>query len=113
MAKPNLCLVVACQVNRAFICAQTSSVPTGWLVSGSYVHAFGLPAFLFKNIGTVFAAPVYRNVEWYQSRLRRMGPPKAGLMSQIFLSALGVPRPLSRRSCVKLSDCIELFAYAI
>src|ERR671918_2754988 len=45
-----LCLAAACHVNRtAPFAYQFLSVP-GWSKSGSYVHAFGFPAFLFTQI---------------------------------------------------------------
>src|SRR5688572_9819166 len=81
------------------------------LVSGSYVQAFGLPAFVLEKIGAKFVARLYLIVVWNQRASRLIGPPIDGFTSRYRLSVFGVVSPRFLSSSLKFSPCIDLFAY--
>src|SRR5262245_52282199 len=80
--KATLFLGLTCHVSRPLKFVIVFSFQAGPLArSGSYVHTFGLPAFLLKNTGANVHARAYRKAPLNHTLSRLSGPPMLGLTS--------------------------------
>src|ERR1051325_9962163 len=94
---------------RRFPCFHTPSLIACWLLSGSYVHFVGSPAFLLTHmLGTNCRLRRYRYVPKNHSRSRTIGPPSDGLTSHSFWIDPVAVSPFAMISGVRLLPCSAL-----
>ena len=85
---------------RRLFCCTSPWFSLGALSSGTYVHAFGLNAFLFAKIPANASARLNRVENQNHALSRLMGPPIDSFKSQFLRILVGVANPLALRSSV-------------